>query len=71
MMPVAAGLLWLKHARAPELWRWLIVLSVWLIPLVSPPAIIAPGRFAPLLLIALAALILTDGLKTAPQPTRG
>ena len=71
MMPVAAGLLWRKHARAPELWRWLIVLSVWLIPLVSPPAIIAPGRFAPLLLMALAALILRDGLKTAPQPTRG
>jgi hypothetical protein len=72
MMPVVAGALWLKHAKPPvEMWRWLIVLAVWLIPLVSPPAIIAPGRFAPLLLIALAALILTDGLKTAPQPTRG
>ena len=70
MMPVVAGALWLKHAKTPELWRWLLVLSVWLIPLVSPPAIIAPGRFAPLLLMALVTLILRDGLKTA-QPTRG
>lgn len=61
MMTVVAGCLWLKHATAPvELWRWLIVLAVWLVPLVSPPAVSPPGRFAPLLLIALAALILQE-----------
>ncbi|MDE2133064.1 MAG: DUF2029 domain-containing protein [Alphaproteobacteria bacterium] len=61
MMPVVAGCLWLKHATAPaELWRWTIVLAVWLVPLVSPPAVSPPGRFVPLLLIALAALILRE-----------
>ena len=69
MMPVVAGCLWLKHAKTPvELWRWLIVLAVWLVPLVSPPAIIAPGRFAPLLFALLAALILADGWKKTLQP---
>jgi hypothetical protein len=68
MMPVVAGLLWLKHAKAPELWRWLIVLAVWLVPLVSPPAVSPPGRFAPLLFALLAALIFVDGSKQRPQP---
>ena len=70
MLPVVAGALWLKHAKPPvEMWRWLIVLAIWLIPLVSPPAIIAPGRFAPLLLMALTALIFVDGSKKAVPPT--
>ena len=69
MLPVVAGAFWLKHAKAPaELWRWLLVLAVWLVPLVSPPAVSPPGRFAPLLLTAFVALILRDGWKTAPQP---
>jgi hypothetical protein len=69
MLPVVAGLLWLKHAKAPvELWRWLIVLAVWLVPLLSPPAVSPPGRFAPLLLAVLVALILTEGWKKTPQP---
>ena len=64
MMPVVAGLLWLKHAKAPaELWRWLIVLAVWLVPLVSPPAVSPPGRFVPLLFALLAGLILLEGWK--------
>ena len=70
MMPLAAGALWLKHAKAPaEFWRWLIVLSVWLVPLVSPPAVSPPGRYAPLLLALLAGLILADGWKKAVPPT--
>ena len=69
MLPVVAGLLWLKHTKAPvELWRWLIVLAIWLVPLVSPPAVSPPGRFAPLLFALLAGLILADGWKKAPQP---
>jgi hypothetical protein len=69
MMPVVAGVLWLKHAKAPaELWRWLIVLAVWLVPLVSPPAVSPPGRFASLLFALLAGLILLEGWKKMPQP---
>jgi hypothetical protein len=69
MLPAIGACLWLKNAQAPvELWRWLVALAVWCVPLVSPPAVSPPGVFAPLLLVALIVLILKEGLPDQRLP---
>jgi Glycosyltransferase family 87 len=58
---VAAVALWLAgEAMAPNRSHWLLGFGIWLVPLISPPAYVVAGRFAPLLTVALVGLILNE-----------
>jgi hypothetical protein len=56
---VIAAAFWLmaRGALQPS-WHWTLAFMIWLVPIVSPPIFSAAGRFAPLLTVALIALIL-------------
>ncbi|MBV8920386.1 MAG: DUF2029 domain-containing protein [Bradyrhizobium sp.] len=58
---VAAVALWLAgEIKAPNRSHWLLGFGIWLVPLVSPPALVVAARFAPLLTVALIGLILSE-----------
>ena len=42
LLLVIAGLLWIART-AGETWRWMIVLALWIVPIISPPAVIPPA----------------------------
>jgi hypothetical protein len=64
---VAAVALWLAgEVTAPNRSHWLLGFGIWIVPLISPPAYVVAGRFAPLLTVALIGLI----LKELRQPKR-
>ncbi|MEW6769496.1 MAG: glycosyltransferase family 87 protein [Pseudomonadota bacterium] len=61
----AAAALWLA-SRADARWRdWLMALGIWLVPVMSPAVYVPAGRFAPLVTVALIALILQRPMMTA------
>jgi hypothetical protein len=71
---VAAVALWLAgEIEAPNRPDWLLGFGIWLVPLVSPPALVMAARFAPLLTVALIGLILCElrGPKTIAVGTAG
>jgi hypothetical protein len=58
---VTATALWLAGgaaARSPS--RWLLGFAIWIVPLISPPALVAAGRLAPLLTVALIGVIMNE-----------
>ena len=64
---VVAAALWLaQEIDAPRPSHWILGLGIWMVPLLSPPVYVVAGRFAPLLTVALIALILSE-LRT-PRP---
>ena len=73
LLATAVGLLLAGEASAPNEapnWlHWLLGIGIWVIPLISPPAYVVTGRFAPLLTVALIGVLLGDlrGAKRA-QP---
>jgi hypothetical protein len=65
---VVAAALWLAgEAQAPNRLHWLLGFGIWLVPLVSPPAYVVAGRFAPLLTVVLIWLILSELRSTKHQ----
>jgi alpha-1,2-mannosyltransferase len=59
MLLVIAAAFWLLARRAsPPLWCWTLAFAIWLVPVVSPPLIFAPGRAGPLLTVLLILLLL-------------
>lgn len=67
LLVVAVGLLLAGEARAPNRLHWLLGFGIWLVPLISPPAYVVAGRFAPLLTVALIGVLL-NGLRGATRP---
>ena len=58
---VAAVALWLAgEIEAPNRSHWLLGFGIWLVPLISPPALVMAARFAPLLTLALIGLVLSE-----------
>jgi alpha-1,2-mannosyltransferase len=58
---VAAVGLWLAgEINAPNRLHWLLGFGIWLVPLISPPALVMAARFAPLLTVAVIGLILSE-----------
>jgi hypothetical protein len=64
LLIIAVGLLLAGEAkalyRAPNRMHWLLGFGIWLVPLISPPAYVVAGRFAPLLTAALIGVLLGD-----------
>jgi len=61
VLPVVAVALWLAgEAKAPNRLHWLLGFGIWLVPLVSPPAYVVAGRFAPLLTVTLIGLLMSE-----------
>jgi len=60
LLVTAAGLLLAGEAGAPNRLHWLLGFGIWLVPLISPPAYVVTGRFAPLLTVALIGVLLSD-----------
>jgi hypothetical protein len=58
LLVVAAGLWLASAAGPPPMWRWILALAFWLSALFSPPVLLVPGRFTPLLLAAFIFLVL-------------
>jgi len=69
LLLVIAGFLWIART-AGEAWRWMIVLALWIVPIISPPAVIPPGRVIPFLLIALIAIVFTEHFSVARKLPR-
>lgn len=73
LLAVATALWLAGEIKAPRPLHWLLGLGIWMVPLLSPPAYIVAGRFAPLLTVAMIALILgerqhrSSRLKVGPQ----
>ncbi|MCA6123203.1 DUF2029 domain-containing protein [Bradyrhizobium sp. WSM 1704] len=67
---VVAAAYWLTAAQSPPSWRWTFALMLWLVPTISPPALIAASRFAPLLTMALIVVVLRRQHATAEPPLR-
>jgi hypothetical protein len=60
LLVVAAGLLLASEATTPNALHWLLGFGIWFVPLLSPPVYIAAGRLAPLLTVALIAVLLNE-----------
>ncbi|MBR0873802.1 DUF2029 domain-containing protein [Bradyrhizobium tropiciagri] len=69
---VVAAAYWLTVAGSAvqPSWCWTFALMLWLVPTISPPALIAASRFAPLLTIALIVLVLRRQRATEGSPLR-
>lgn len=65
-LTVAAGL-WLADRAAPPLWCWTLAFLVWLVPLLSPPLLVAAGRLSPLLVAVLITCLLRSGAARPPM----
>ena len=48
----------------------MIVLVLWIVPIISPPAIVPPGRFIPFLLAALIAIMFAEHFSVARKLPR-
>jgi hypothetical protein len=71
ILVVAAGL-WLgRQDTAQPLWPWILALALWLIPALSPPAVVFLGRFSPLLIVALIVLIVARSRPMPPNAASG
>ena len=57
---VIGGLLWIVRRPIQASWCWLLVATLWMIPLVSPPLIAWPGRIVPLLLAGFGGILLGE-----------
>lgn len=58
---VAAVALWLAgRVTASRPAHWLLAFGIWMVPLISPPALVTAGRLSPLLTVALIGLILNE-----------
>jgi hypothetical protein len=61
LLVVAVGLLLASETNnAPNRLHWLLGFGIWLVPLLSPPAYVLAGRFAPLLTVALIGVLLGE-----------
>jgi Glycosyltransferase family 87 len=61
LLIVAVGLLLASETNnAPNRLHWLLGFGIWLVPLLSPPAYVLAGRFAPLLTVALIGVLLGE-----------
>ncbi len=69
LLLVIAGFLWIART-GNETWRWMIMLALWIVPIISPPAVNPPGRFIPFLLAALIAIILGEYASAARELPR-
>jgi alpha-1,2-mannosyltransferase len=71
LLLVVAVALWLAgEAGTPNRLHWLLGFGIWLVPLMSPPAYVVAGRFAPLLTVILIGLILSELRHAKPQQAR-
>lgn len=67
---VMAAAFWLMSLPSPPpLWCWTVAFMVWLLPMLSPPVLVAAGRMAPLVPLLLIALLLRSG-PSAAEPMR-
>ncbi len=58
LLVIATALWQMTRGAGQPSWHWTLAFMIWLVPIVSPPIFSTAGRFAPLLTLALVALIL-------------
>lgn len=58
LLLVIAAALWLASGeRPPRPWEWLVAAAIWVVPVLSPWVYVPAGRVAPLVIVAMLALI--------------
>ena len=66
----AAGGVWFATVQAPTVKHGLVLLLLWLLPFLEPPAINAAGRLEPLLIIGFIGLVLSAALRPRMGPLK-
>lgn len=69
LLAVATALWLAGEIKAPRPLHWLLGLGIWMVPLLSPPVYIVAGRFAPVLTVAMIALILSERQQLLNAPS--
>lgn len=69
LLAVATALWLAGEIKAPRPLHWLLGLGIWMVPLLSPPVYIVAGRFAPVLTVAMIALILSERQQLLSAPS--